>query len=108
MSEHETKNLSKLDSELLTRVDEVLHYLWDPIGVSDVPEARNEYSSYAGVVLSLLKRGAAESEIADYLRKIRVEHMGMGTLEDERSNEAELVELLVHWSKIIVEKERLQ
>jgi hypothetical protein len=34
------------DKELYRRIDEVVHYLWDPIGVSDVPEARDEYHSY--------------------------------------------------------------
>ena len=58
MSEEAENRLSRSDDELLMRVDEVLHYLWDPIGVSDFPEARDEYTSYAGVVFSLLKRGA--------------------------------------------------
>jgi len=69
--------LSKKDEMFLDRIDEVLHYLWDPIGVSGVPEARDEYSSYAGVVFSMLKRGANEKELAKYLRDIRVINMGM-------------------------------
>jgi hypothetical protein len=32
--------------ELYRRTDEVLHYIWDPIGVAGVPEARDEYDSY--------------------------------------------------------------
>ncbi len=87
--------LSDKDNELLTRVDEVLHYLWDPIGVSDIPEARDEYSSYASVVFSMLKRGVGNGEIADYLRKIRVEHIGMGTL--EQGNEDEIAEIVINW-----------
>ncbi len=67
-----------MDKEFLARIDEVLHYLWDPIGVSGVPEARDEYSSYAGVVFSMLKRGATAKDIAKYLRDIRVINMGMG------------------------------
>ena len=37
--------LDSLD-ELHRRTDEVLHYIWDPIGVSGVPTARDEYSGY--------------------------------------------------------------
>jgi len=37
--------------ELEQRVDEVLFYVWDPIGVSDTPAARGEYSSYTMTVL---------------------------------------------------------
>ena len=40
--------------ELYRRVDEVLHYLWDPIGVAGAPEARDEYYSYLPHVFSLL------------------------------------------------------
>ncbi|WP_245449246.1 hypothetical protein [Ensifer sp. NM-2] len=27
---------------------------WDPIGISDIPEAKDEYDAYAGVVLGML------------------------------------------------------
>lgn len=60
------KEISESDPELLKRVDDVLHYVWDPIGVSDFPEARDEYSSYAGVVFSKLKSGEHQSEIEQY------------------------------------------
>ena len=104
MSNDATNKLSRTDEELLSRVDEVLHYLWDPIGVSGVPEARDEYTSYAGVVFSFLKKGAKEAEIVQYLKKIRVEHMGMGTYEDSRSNETDLAEILVNWKETIDER----
>ncbi len=50
------RKLSDRENELYQRVDEVLHYLWDPIGVSDVPGARDEYHSYVPQVFSLLKQ----------------------------------------------------
>lgn len=94
----EPTRLSRVDNGLLLRVNEVLHYLWDPIGVSDIPEARDEYDSYAGVVFSLIKRGAAEKEIAEYLRNTRVVHMGMRQ-KDERGNEEEIAETLISWKE---------
>jgi hypothetical protein len=30
-------------SELFRRIDEILFYVWDPIGVNDSPYARDEY-----------------------------------------------------------------
>lgn len=95
--------LSKRDNELLARVDEVLHYLWDPAGIRDVPAARDEYSSYAGVVFSLLKRGAGIDEICEYLRKIRIVNMGMGRL-DDTGDEKEIVELLIDWKETIFDE----
>lgn len=37
--------------ELERRIDEVLYYVWDPIGVSDTPAARGEHSSYTMTIL---------------------------------------------------------
>lgn len=31
-----------MKKDLLIRINEVLYYLWDPVGISDIPEARNE------------------------------------------------------------------
>ena len=42
------------NDELRRRVDEVLYYVWDPIGVSDSPYARGEYESYVPKVLQLV------------------------------------------------------
>jgi len=81
-------------------VDEVLHYLWDPIGVNGIPEARDEYTSYAGVVFSMLRRGATGKEVSKYLVKIRAEHMGMGR-PDESANEDEISEILDNWKENI-------
>ncbi len=58
--------------EMINRIDEVLYYKWDPIGVSNEPCARGEYSSYA---LSLLH--SIISEIVDKLSKIESELMGL-------------------------------
>jgi hypothetical protein len=41
------------NDELRRRVDEVLYYIWDPIGVSDQPYARGEYEGYVPKVLQL-------------------------------------------------------
>ena len=92
---------SKADDLLLTRIDEVLHYLWDPIGISDIPEARDEYRSYAGNVFSLIKRGSDEDEIAALLRKIRIERMGVAHLSG-RATEVEVAEILMNWKETIL------
>jgi hypothetical protein len=64
--------------ELIDRIDEVLYYKWDPIGVSDEPCSRGEYTSYAH---SLLDSVISENkqEIVDKLSKIESEFMGLTT-----------------------------
>ena len=53
------------DAELYRRLDEVAHYIWDPIGISNVPDARDEYRAYLRDVLPTLmlsiERGLLQS-----------------------------------------------
>lgn len=58
-------------------VSEVLMREWDPIGVSDVPEAQDEYDSYVPEFVALLARNATEEEIAKALHRIETVAMGM-------------------------------
>ena len=50
---------------------------WDPIGVSDVPEAQDEYDGYVPEFVALLTRGASDDEVAHALHRIETESMGL-------------------------------
>jgi hypothetical protein len=63
--------------ELQRRVDEVLFYVWDPIGVADEPCARAEYESYVPRVLELLVSQDDPSPIATYLADVISSRMGL-------------------------------
>jgi hypothetical protein len=80
------QKLSPTDNELYRRCDEVLHYLWDPIGVRGIPQARDEYDSYLPAVFQLLKNRADERAIVDYLIKVEGDNMGLSP-EPERARE---------------------
>ena len=54
----------------LRMVRVVLLRAWDPIGVRGIPEAVDEYDSYAPAVLQLLESGASDRHIADYLTSV--------------------------------------
>lgn len=87
-------NLSPNDKELLRRIDEILHYLWDPIGVAGVPQARDEYKNYVPQVFRLLKATADGKDVVEYLHWLSGEHMGMGACPDRN---AEVVDMLIAW-----------
>jgi hypothetical protein len=53
--------------ELLRRIDEVLFYIWDPIGVGPDPNARREYSNYSKIILNMLDSGRDKKSIINYL-----------------------------------------
>ena len=73
--------------EISRRVGEVMHDLWDPIGVSQEPYARDEYDAYVPVVTGMLMRGAGETEIASYLTRTSTETMGLSGTPVGRSHE---------------------
>jgi len=51
---------------------------WDPIRLSDIPEAQDEYDAYANTVFGMLAdQMASVDAIAQYLFKIATEHMGL-------------------------------
>lgn len=87
-------NLSPQDKELLRRIDEVLHYVWDPVGVAGIPQARDEYDSYVPQVFRLLKGTGDGKEVAEYLHWLSTEHIGMGA---NRDHDAEVVQVLLRW-----------
>lgn len=65
------------EDTLSIRVSEILHYVWDPIGIKDVPQCRDEYDAYLPGVMSLLEDGAGADQISLYLGDIVTEKMGL-------------------------------
>ncbi|WP_243385043.1 hypothetical protein [Geothrix alkalitolerans] len=92
---------SNFEQELTRRVDEVLHYIWDPIHVSGIPEARDEYDSYVQPVVRLLLSGATEQVIAEFLARITSETIGMST---NLKQENEASEALTNWYQVLRER----
>jgi hypothetical protein len=80
------KKLSPAQNELYQRTDEILHYIWDPIGVSDSPYARDEYWSYLPHVFGLLVEGASDAEIAECLVSVAADSIGL-TPDHEKAKE---------------------
>jgi hypothetical protein len=65
-----TQKMSSRDRELFQRCGEVLHYIWDPIGVAGIPQARDEYDSYVPQVVGRVRSSATPEEIASHLNRI--------------------------------------
>lgn len=70
---------------LIAQVDSVLWEVWDPIGVNDAPEARDEYTSYAPAVAQMLRSGASDVEIERHLAQIILYRMGMPWVDRDRA-----------------------
>ena len=63
--------------EILDAIRQILLQDWDPIGVRDAPAAQDEYDSYVGGVYRLLASAASPEIVADHLRVIETERMGL-------------------------------
>lgn len=66
-------------SELYKRIDEILYYEWDPIGVSNTSEARDEYHSYLPRVFAYAMEVVSPDTLAAYLEHIVTTSMGLGS-----------------------------
>lgn len=93
--------LSQPERDLYIAVDEVLHYIWDPIGVAGVPQTRDEYHGYLPRVFSLVRNGEDEQVIADYLALITTENMGLSM---NLQRDLEVARILIDWKEAIDEK----
>jgi hypothetical protein len=90
--------MSPEDTKLYKRCDEVLHYLWDPIGVAGEPRGRDEYDSYLPQVFMLLRESAGRDQVVNYLVQAEVESMG---LSGNRVRAERVAEMLVKWRECI-------
>lgn len=79
------------DRELEGRVNEVLFYVWDPIGVSHEPCARGEYDSYVPQVLKLLVQDERQESISAHLAEIVKDAMGLVPDRKQCDHTAELL-----------------
>jgi hypothetical protein len=70
--------------EVKHEIDRILWGVWDPIGVNEDPNARDEYSSYVNGVFELLVNGVSDDAIAAHLLAIVVDRMGIGGATVER------------------------
>ncbi|KJK22588.1 hypothetical protein UB46_20940 [Burkholderiaceae bacterium 16] len=88
------RKLADADLDLYRRVDEVLFYVWDPIGVAHSPAARDEYQGYLPKVFAMLQKGADASSVAAYLDAVATERMG---LHENGEHSKRVAELLLDW-----------
>ena len=85
------EKLNPQEMELYRATDEVLHYIWDPIGVSDEPNARDEYWSYLPRVFKMLVGETPHKLIIEYLIGVEAERMG---LQPNKEKAKHVVEIL--------------
>ena len=90
--------MSKFE-RLCSKVRAILSADWDPIGVRDVPEAKDEYEPYVVPVAKRLMAAISHSNLSNYLLEIETGTMGLGGDNDraravaEKLRDIEIAEL---------------
>ena len=92
------KKLPPKELALYRRCDEVLHYIWDPIGIAGTPGARDEYESYLPQVFKLVLDGAERDQIVEFLVQTEADHIG---LPPNHAAAASAAETLLEWREWI-------
>ena len=62
---------------LYKQIDEILWNDWDPVGINDCEQARDEYYGYLPHLWRFKLQGSDPETIAQYLLNIETEHMGL-------------------------------
>ena len=88
-------------NELYRRVDEVLTYILDPIKVSGIPEARDEYFPYLPRVFSLLVDPSEPGKIAEYLIYVAGDQMGLNITDKAWNDAKEVEDILRNYKEFI-------
>lgn len=81
---------SDFETALLRAVDEVLYYVWDPIGINDDPTVRDEYYDYVPRVFEILCADSPTEtifrEITGYLTHVEVNDISIGGKKEETAD----------------------
>jgi len=85
------KRLSEKEKEFYNRVDEVLFYKWDPIGISEEGCPRDEYQSYTPQVFRIAIESSAPEPLAEHLSQIATERMGLSSAKEHDLKIANLI-----------------
>jgi len=85
------QKLNPKENELYKRTDEVLFYIWDPIGISREPYARDEYWAYLPQVFQMLLNNKPKELIVEFLLSIVKDKIG---LRPNKKHTKEVVEIL--------------
>ena len=65
---------------------------WDPIGVNDCQQARDEYYSYIAAIIKLLKENCDSYKLSNHLHQLRTNSIGLGeSLEEDQKVAKQLI-----------------
>jgi len=95
------QKLPPKEMKLYRQTDEILHYMWDPIGVAGIAQARDEYHSYLPQIFQLVLKNESKIKIATYLTNIEENTIG---LSPNMKTALEIAEVLLNTKEAIIDE----
>ncbi|MFT6100350.1 MAG: hypothetical protein ACJAYF_002904 [Arenicella sp.] len=92
--------MTESEELLYKRIDEVLFYQWDPIGISKSAWARDEYQVYLDVIFDLVLNNDTATEVAEYLNTVSTQTMSLNSAAE---HDSEVAEFLLELKEVYVE-----
>ena len=86
------RRLSLEKREFFTRIDEILFYKWDPIGISDTDWERDEYHPYIPKLFKIALENDQPAPLAAYLSSVVEERLD---LKANRAHNLAIAELIL-------------
>lgn len=86
------------EKSLYAKIDKILWEKWDPIGMNNISEIRNEYYGYIPIIFNAVKQTNEKGVIADILFDIETKRMGLnGNYDKCLAVASEILKDRVHW-----------
>lgn len=83
-------------AQLFTNVRHALYYEWDPMGINTIPNAEDEYDSYAPRLTQMLMEHNAEKDIFAELWRIETDYLGLiGNRKATKSFAGRLIQMAI-------------
>jgi len=94
-----------MTKELYQRIDETLHYIWDPIGVAGTPQARDEYYGYLPKVQEAVLKGGSKEDVVQLLNIIATERMELNLDDGLIKRTQDAVNTIFEWAHYLKERQ---
>ncbi len=82
------------------RVDEVLHYIWDPLDVAGIPAVRDEYRGYVAQSVKLARTNG-EQALISYFHQVETRTMGVT---GDPNKCAEVAAIIMNWKQDLLDQ----
>lgn len=92
-----------MDKRVVNEIDNLLLKKWDPIGIQNIPEAKDEYSQYAIDLYKIIQSSGSCESLFEYLWEVETQNMG---LKGNKARTKEFAEFVFYEIQKLINKKK--